>query len=166
MLAIAVSNETRPDSKATLYHCQAKSKVTVDPIEIFPRILEALGAKNAPEAAKLLNISKQAVYDWQKNTPSIENLLKISKSRNTSLHWILTGEGSKFVSSPEFDLERSVELHDDWREVMDDWFTSEGREMPDTLGASFMGGWNTLSKKERIEAIKDFKMLLDKVADE
>src|SRR5688572_2423044 len=137
MLAIAVSNETRKDSKATLYSCQAKSKVAVESSEIFPRILEALGAKNAPEAAKLLGISKQAVYDWQKNTPSIENLLKISKSRNTSLHWILTGEGSKFVGADEFDIDAAIERHDAWHPVLEEWFEFEGKEMPDIMGASF-----------------------------
>lgn len=95
MLVSAFSNETRKDSKAFPYYCQVKSKLFLDPRSIFDRILAALDVKNAPEAARLLGISKQAVYDWQKNTPSLENLLKVAESRNTSLHWIITGKGSR-----------------------------------------------------------------------
>lgn len=70
-----------------------------DPAKIFSRILEALDAKNAPEVARKLGITKQAVYDWQKSTPSLDNLLKVSESTNTSLHWLLTGDGERNIRS-------------------------------------------------------------------
>jgi len=65
--------------------------VTLDAAKIFERILKSLGAKNAPEAARKLGISKQAVYDWQKNPPGLDNLIKIAESTNTSLDWLLIG---------------------------------------------------------------------------
>lgn len=161
MLATEVSIETCHDSKGLLYFCQAKSKVAVDTTEIFPRILDALGAKNAPEAAKILGISKQAVYDWQKNTPSIENLLKISKSRNTSLHWILTGEGSRFVGMGEFDIDAAIERHDAWQPILEDWYEFEGKVMPELSGASFMNGWDSFSMELKVSALRDLKKVLD-----
>jgi hypothetical protein len=97
MLATVVSNETRMDSKAAPYYCQVKSKAIPDPTAVFDRILQTLGAKNAPEAARTLGLSKQSVYDWQKSVPGLDNLLRIAKSGNASLHWLLTGEGDKHV---------------------------------------------------------------------
>lgn len=72
-----------------------------DALAIFSRILETLGVKNAPEAARLLGISKQSVYDWQKSTPSLENLIKVSESGNTSLHWLVTGEGNRHIHAQQ-----------------------------------------------------------------
>ncbi|MEO8649168.1 MAG: helix-turn-helix domain-containing protein [Acidobacteriota bacterium] len=71
-----------------------------DPTEVFFRILTSLEAKNAPEAARKLGISKQAVYEWQKTTPGLENLLKIAESSGTSLHWLLTGKGEQYLNQP------------------------------------------------------------------
>jgi hypothetical protein len=79
--------------KATPDYCQVKNKALPDAQKIFYRILQTLGAKNAPEAARILGLSKQSVYDWQKSVPSLDNLLRIAASGNTSLHWLVTGEG-------------------------------------------------------------------------
>jgi hypothetical protein len=97
MLATVLSNETRCDGKALTYRSQVKSKASPDPAAVFTRILETLRAKNAPEAARTLGLSKQSVYDWQKSVPGLENLLKIAKSGNASLHWLLTGEGERYI---------------------------------------------------------------------
>lgn len=117
MLATAFSSETKKDSKPLVYHCQVKSKPFLDSAKIFERILIALDAKNAPEAARILGISKQAVYDWQKNTPSVENLLRVAKSRNSSLHWILTGEGER-SATPEMSLSIDQLLEDKIRRIV------------------------------------------------
>jgi hypothetical protein len=112
-----------------------KSQATVDPQEVFSRILEALGAKNAPEAARLLGITKQAVYDWQKNTPGIDNLLKVAKSSNTSLHWILTGEGERIVNSEKkISIEEAIERR--VREIVREEFVllTKTEQPPQELG--------------------------------
>lgn len=103
MLATAIAIETNTDSKALPYSCQVKSKADLDPSKIFARILEALEAKNAPDIARKMGLTKQSVYDWQKITPSVDKLLWISQTSNTSLDWLLTGAGEK-----ELDASRSV----------------------------------------------------------
>jgi hypothetical protein len=97
MLATVLSNETKRNSKAVPYRCQVKSKAIADPHTVFNRILDTLGAKNAAEAARTLGLSKQSVYDWRKSVPGLENLLKIAQSGNASLHWLLTGEGERYI---------------------------------------------------------------------
>lgn len=124
-------------------------------------------AKNA-EIARKMGVSEAAVKNYvDGRIPDADKLIQIRNLTNCNLDWLLTGEGPQTAGgNREFDIERSVDKHDDWREVMNDWFAWEGKEMPDTLGASFMGGWNMLTKEERIDAIRDFKMLLDRVADD
>ena len=71
-----------------------------DSEEIFARILEVLSAKDAPEVARKLGLAKQSVYDWRKKNPSLESLIKISETANASLHWLVTGDGERFINSP------------------------------------------------------------------
>lgn len=85
--------------KAIPARCQAKSKVTPDPKDLWSRIQEALGVQTAPEIARKLGLTKQSVYDWQKGkSPALDTLTAIAKSGNASLHWLITGEGPKTVS--------------------------------------------------------------------
>lgn len=84
-----------------------KSKAYLDPNLIYSRILNALEAKNAPDAARKLGISKQAVYEWRENAPGLDNLFKIAETSNTSLHWLLTGQGDQFLTT-----ENSVSIED------------------------------------------------------
>ena len=100
-----------PDSKVTPDDCQVKNKALPDAQDVFVRILKTLGAKNAPEAARILGLAKQSVYDWQKSIPSIESLLRITESGNTSLHWLLTGMGERYVGpQPNISLDAYLEL--------------------------------------------------------
>lgn len=57
--------------------------------------------KDAPSAGRKLGITKQAVYEWRKNVPGLENLIRISESSNTSLHWLLTGVGDRSITYGE-----------------------------------------------------------------
>lgn len=67
--------------------------------KFFQRLVEAFGTDNSAEIARQLNLERQAVYRWRdgKNIPSIETLLLISEKTGTSLHWLITGQGPKFV---------------------------------------------------------------------
>jgi transcriptional regulator with XRE-family HTH domain len=112
-----VSFPKRDDSKPILDLCQAKSKVPLNSSDIFARILKALEAKNAPDAARKLGISKQAVYDWQKNTPSLENLVKIAESTGTSLDWLLRGADQGQIALPKLTLNFDELLERRMREI-------------------------------------------------
>lgn len=136
---------------------------------IGERLLEAFETDDKEFIAQKLGFtSKQAVYKVLSGERELdfEKLQRFRNYTKCSIDWLLTGEGSKLANPvKEFDLQYSVDKHDNWRDVMQDWFEWEGKEMPETMGASFMGGWNGLTKKERMDAVRDFKMLLDKVAD-
>lgn len=131
------------------------------------RLKEAFESPNIADLGRKMGVSFQAAKNYvEGRIPSAEKLIEISRSTGCSIDWLLTGEGSKYRSIIKtFDIERSIEIHDDWRDVMSDWFAFEGKEMPDTMGASFMGGWESFSVRQKIEALKDFKMLLDRIVD-
>ncbi len=69
----------------------------------FGRICDALGVENQRGAkagiADKLKISDKAVGLWEQGEMpgrnSLANLAKVSKRSNTSIHWLLTGEGYK-----------------------------------------------------------------------
>lgn len=120
-------------------------------------IAEKLGFSSVQGVYKVLNGQRELDF---------EKLQRFRDYTKCSIDWLLTGEGPKVLSGyREFDIERSIERHDEWRGVMEDWFAFEGREMPETLGVSFMGGWERFDRQQKIAALKDFKMLLDRIAD-
>lgn len=61
----------------------------------------------------------------------------------------------------EFDIAKSVERHDNPLPVLEEWYRFEGREMPDTTGVIFAGGWETFSLDQKIDAVRDFKKVLE-----
>jgi transcriptional regulator with XRE-family HTH domain len=96
------------DCKATPTSSQQKSeavptfsKMGIDRENLFSRIMEAFGSRTAANLAEKLNITRQSVYGWRdgKNLPELDKLLEISNVTNTSLHWLITGEGSKGIET-------------------------------------------------------------------
>lgn len=66
------------------------------------------------------------------------------------------------ATAPVFDLEQSLAKHDDPHIVMSEWFASEGREYPEDFGVVFFQGWETYTGREKLEAIRDAKKVLDR----
>lgn len=72
----------------------------------FDRICEALGIKNERGAkakiAEIVGVSDNAIGFWEKGEmpgrKSLENIAQVSKRSNTSIHWLLTGEGEKYIN--------------------------------------------------------------------
>lgn len=63
---------------------------------LWERIQEAFGGAGVPQIAQLLGLSKPSVYQWRKgDAPWLDTLVHISELTNTSLHWLLTGEGPR-----------------------------------------------------------------------
>lgn len=102
--------------------------------------------------------------NWAKETRPIppEMLKQIATLTNVSLNWLLLEDGPRTVQQLGFDLDYSVTRNESWREVLEEWYDFEGRIMPDFGGVAFMGGWGSLTHKQRIGAISDLKQLLDK----
>lgn len=67
---------------------------------IYQRIQEAFGTTSHTEIGRILGYEKQNIYKWRdgRSLPPTKTLLKIYELTNCSLHWLLTGEGEKFVS--------------------------------------------------------------------
>lgn len=170
MFSTEVSTETEARLNETVNSVKQILYVLATAQTIGDRILEAFETDDKAFIAEKLGFSSvQAVYKVLKGERELdfEKLQRFRNYTQCSIDWLLTGKGPKFVNGDRsFDLERSVEIHDDWHDVLSEWFKFEGREMPETLGASFMGGWSRSSKEERIEAIRDFKKLLDMIADD
>jgi len=64
------------------------------------RLIEICGTKQPNELAQILDISYQAARNYLNGRlPDASVLLKISERTSYSIHWLLTGEGEKFVLS-------------------------------------------------------------------
>ena len=76
----------------------------LDPEGFFDRVRRAMGTNSVPEIAKKLNISKHAVYFWEKGQmpglKGLKNVIRIAEVSNTSLEWLLTGNGPSATSTP------------------------------------------------------------------
>src|SRR5262249_12260839 len=69
-------------------------------IAFVNRLVEACGTDRPAELQRLLNISYQAAKNYLEGRfPSTDVLLVISEHTGCSIHWLLTGEGKKFVHS-------------------------------------------------------------------
>lgn len=125
------------------------------------RLKAAFNFASQAEIARKMGVSEAAVKNYiDGRVPNADKLLQIRALTNCNLDWLLTGEGN---TKREFDLESSVGRHDDWLDVINEWYEFEGREnpMPETMGASFMGGWRSFDRDKQIAAIRDFKNFLD-----
>lgn len=66
------------------------------------RLVEVGGTKQPTVLAQKFGISYQAAKNYlQGRLPDTNVLLNISRRTSYSIHWILTGEGEKFVAKPE-----------------------------------------------------------------
>lgn len=129
------------------------------------RIVEAYGKGDRVGLANLLGFkTTQGLYKVLngKAELSFNKLIRFRDYTKCSLDWLLTGEGSKYLHK-QFDLEYSIDHHDDWRDVINEWYEFDGlpNPMPDTMGASFMGGWQSFDLKQKVAAITDFRNFLD-----
>ena len=65
------------------------------------RFIEVCGSSQPVEIAQLLNISYQAAKNYlQGRLPDTKVLITISEETPYSIHWLLTGNGEKFLTSP------------------------------------------------------------------
>lgn len=127
------------------------------------RLKEVFDNATNQEIARKIGVSPPAVQNYVNGRiPDGEKLILISSITKCNLHWLLTGQGDKYVvPTTGFDLEYVIDQHDNWLDVMQEWYEFEGETMPETMGASFMGGWKSFDKREKAEALRDFKRFLD-----
>lgn len=66
---------------------------------------EVLHIKTQTKIAELLGVSGSAVSSWAKDGDvSTKNLIQISKLTKSSIHWLLTEEGEKYLSEPVLNI--------------------------------------------------------------
>ena len=74
------------------------STTSVKEKQFIERLVEVCGTDKPTEIARLFNISYQAAKNYLGGRlPDTTVLLNIAKETQFSLHWLLTGEGKKFV---------------------------------------------------------------------
>ena len=78
----------------------AKKKISKD-LAFVDRFAEACGTCEPARIQRLLNISYQAAKNYIEGLryPSTEILIIIAERTGCSIHWLLTGEGEKFVGA-------------------------------------------------------------------
>jgi transcriptional regulator with XRE-family HTH domain len=141
-----------------------KSSTKVIPTTFVERFIELFGTNEPAEVQRKLGINYQSALNYLGGRkPKAEVLEKIVEKTNVSLNWLLMGQGPKFAPDDSvFDLDRSLERHEDWRPVLDEWFSFEGRKLPDDfLGANLMAGWKRFEGPQKKAALTDLKKLLD-----
>ncbi len=64
------------------------------------RLLEAFGEVPKSKIAEILGVKPSAVTNYLQNrVPDEEKLRRISDFTKCSIHWLITGEGNKFVDN-------------------------------------------------------------------
>lgn len=133
------------------------------------RLVSAFGGTNLKIIAEKMGVKYHTLRNWAKETRDIppSALKQIAKMTKVSLNWLLLEEGEKYLFDNEpFDLNEAITHYDDWRDVMKAWYEYEGDVMPETMGASFMGGWKSFDAAEKASALLDFKRFLDLIKNE
>lgn len=69
------------------------------------RVIEAFGGIGIREISETTGIPYQTLYSYLTGKRDIPNdtLVQLSKATNVSIHWLLTGEGDKYVPEPSPD---------------------------------------------------------------
>ncbi|MGC2238904.1 MAG: helix-turn-helix domain-containing protein [Pyrinomonadaceae bacterium] len=74
----------------------------VENSDFIKRFVEVCGSSQPVEVARLLNISYQAAKNYLFGRMPDSNVLVIISERTPySIHWLLTGQGKKFVESSQ-----------------------------------------------------------------
>lgn len=171
LFSVSYSADRSTESNVTLSESDNSVKRKLSGLkkisDIGRRLVEACKTDDKTKLAEILGFhTVQGVYKVLNGSSELdfEKLQKFRDYTKCSIDWLLTGEEPKYVggSPTVFDLERSIELYDDWQEVLEEWYDFEGRVMPDLGGVAFMGGWEKFDRRQRVAAITDLKMLLDK----
>ncbi len=85
--------------------------------DFIKRFVEVCGSSQPVEVARLLNISYQAAKNYLNGRMPDSNVLVIISERTPySIHWLLTGQGKKFVESAQ--TEGTLQLSDQLREFV------------------------------------------------
>ena len=75
-----------------------------EPITFLQRLREAFNGLSIDTIGRKIGVQKQAIYRWGRGEtqPDLDRLLLISELTGFSIHWLITGEGSKKVESAEY----------------------------------------------------------------
>lgn len=71
-------------------------------------------------------------------------------------------ELGRLDAGPHFDIHSSVDQYGDPHRVLSEWFNHEGREYPSDFGVAFFQGWESFTRDEKVDAIRDAKKVLDR----
>lgn len=102
---------------------------------------------NPSQMAALLDVTRHSVYKWRngKNPPELATLIRISEETNSSLHWLLTGQGpSEVIQDPSIRIQvgRPIEvlLSKSLCRQIEEEAADEGRTVEDVLAQLVAAG--------------------------
>lgn len=76
-----------------------KNTTNIENFGFTKRLIEACGTSKPAEIRRMLNISYQAAKNYVNGRlPDSHVLLAISECTSCSIHWLLTGEGEKYIN--------------------------------------------------------------------
>jgi Bacteriophage CI repressor helix-turn-helix domain len=79
----------------------SEKQINLENNNFTKRFIEVCGSSQPVEIARLLNISYQAAKNYlQGRLPDTKVLITISEETLFSIHWLLTGQGEKFITNP------------------------------------------------------------------
>ena len=80
----------------------SRNSINIEKSEFVKRFIEICGTSEAGEISKKLNISYQAARNYlEGRLPDSYVLINIADKTPYSIHWLLTGNGGKFVDKIE-----------------------------------------------------------------
>ncbi|MBD0370307.1 MAG: repressor LexA [Pyrinomonadaceae bacterium] len=112
---------------------QRKSAVLTNSDELNgfkTRVLDAFGGISIEQIAELTNINHHTLGNYLRRKRDIptEELIKLSKVSGASIDWLLTGEGSRYISASVLPVgESSVYFGEMEHEIIEDLAEKEGR---------------------------------------
>lgn len=94
-----------------------KNLTNVENSHFVARFIEVCGGSQPAEIARLLNISYQAAKNYlQGRLPDSNVLMSIAEQTSYSIHWLLTGNGEKYV---KINLEKdTLKLSDEFKALI------------------------------------------------
>lgn len=120
--------------KALPNKSQKQSKAVHNSEGLWERIQQALGTSGVPETARVMGLTKPSVYDWQKGKmPGLDTLVKIARVANVSLHWLITGEGSRSVFPSQESASVFEHLRKTEREIVQRLADEEGHSLQEEM---------------------------------
>lgn len=92
----------------------------------------------------------------------IERKIEAAISRKLAGSGLPTSDDARRPTEAGFDLEAALDQYADPDQIMSEWFRFEGKDYPQDFGVVFFTGWESFSREEKLDAIRDARKVLER----